>query len=70
MKATWDSESDFEEKGDTANVYFMTNENTPKITSKASLNECELSMDELGETFEELSNNNVFLKKKLKNEKK
>jgi len=37
---------------------------TPKVTSESSLIECKLSMDELGETFKELSNNYDFLKKK------
>ena len=48
----------------------MANENTPKVTSKSSLNENELSIDELGETFEELSNNYDFLKKKYLKMKK
>ena len=49
----------------------MANENTPKVTSKSHLDECELSMDELGEAFEELSNNYNFLKMKhLKIKKK
>ena len=53
------------------NVYFMTNDNTPKITSKPSLDDCELTMNELGEAYEELSNNYDFLKKKyLKMKKK
>jgi len=47
----------------------MANENRPKITFE-SLDECELSMDDLGEDFEEFSNNYDFLKKKyFKNEK-
>ena len=64
MKATWDSESESEEEADMANVYFMANENTAKIKFNSYLNECELSMDELGEAFEEFSNNHDFLKKK------
>jgi len=70
LKATWDSKSDSEEEVDMANVYFMANENTPKVTSESYLDDCELSMDELGETFEELFNNYDFLKKKyFENEK-
>ena len=64
MKAICDSESEFEEEMDTANVYFMANDNTPKVTFEPSLDDCELTMDELGEVFEELSNNYDFLKKK------
>ena len=41
----------------------MTNDNTPKVTSEPSLNDCELTMDELGDAFVELSNNCDFLKK-------
>ena len=57
LKATWDSKSESKEEVDTANVCFMANDNTPKVTSEPSLDECELSMDELGESFEEFSNN-------------
>jgi len=48
----------------------MPNDNTPKVTSEPSLDDCELTMDELGETFEELSNNHDFLKKKYLKMKK
>ena len=65
LKATCDSESDSEEEVDTTNVYFMANENTPKIISESSLDKCELFMDELGEAFEELSNNYDFLKRSI-----
>jgi len=58
-------------RGGTANVYFMANDNTPKVTSESSLDECELTMDELGEAFEELSNNyDVLNKKYIKMKKK
>jgi len=71
LKSTWDSESESEEEVNTANMCFMVKNNTPKVTSKLSLDECELTMDELGEAFEELSNNYDFLKKKyLKMRKK
>ena len=56
-------EKRIEEEVDTAHVCFMANENTPKVTFKSYLDECELSIDELGEAFEE-SNNYDFLKKK------
>jgi len=48
----------------TANVCFMTNENTTKVKSESSLDECELSMNQLGEAFDELSCNYDFIKKK------
>jgi len=71
LKDTWDSESESEEEVNTANVCFLANENTTKVTSESSLKECELSMDKLDEAFEELSNNYDFLKKKyLKIKKK
>jgi len=41
----------------------------PRLTSD-SLDECEMSMDELGEAFEKHSNNYDFLKKKFKKKKK
>jgi len=43
----------------------MTNDNTPKLTSEPSLDNCELTMGELGETFEKLSNNYDFLKRSI-----
>ena len=73
MKAAEDSESEFEEEVDTSNVCLMANINTPKVTSETSLDDCELSMEKLGEAFEELSNNYDFLKKmylKIKKENK
>ena len=42
----------------------MASDNTPKVTFEPSLDDSELIMDELGETFEESSNNYDFLKKK------
>ena len=69
MKATRDLERDSEEV-DMANVCFIANENTPKITSESSLEECELFIDKLGKAFEELSNNYDFLKKKYLKMKK
>jgi len=69
MKATWDSESESEDEVDTANMCFMGNESTSKVTSSTSLND-ELSMDELGEAFVELSHNYDFLKKKYLKMKK
>ena len=62
LKATWDSESKFEEEVDTAHVCFMVNENTPKVASESYLDKCELSMNK---AFEELSNNYDFLKKNI-----
>ena len=65
LKATWDSKSKIDEEVDTAHVCFMANDNTPKVTSEPSLDDCELTMNEFGEAFEELSNNYYFLKKKF-----
>ena len=59
LKATQNSESESEEEVDTANVCFMANDNTPKVTSELSLDDCDL-MDELGDAFVELSNNYDF----------
>jgi len=69
LKATWDSESESDEEVDTANMCFMANESTSKVTPDTSIY-CELSIDELGETFEELSHNYDFLKKKYLKMKK
>ena len=41
LKATWDLESDSEEEVDMANVCFMANDNTPKVISEPSLDDCE-----------------------------
>ena len=65
-----DSQSESEEEVDKANVRIMANDNTPKVTSKPSLDDYELTMDELGEAFEELSHNYDFLKKKYLKMKK
>jgi len=71
LKITWDSESDTDEEVNMAHACFMANDNTPKLASEPSLDDCELTMDESGEAFEELSNNYDFLKKKyLKMKKK
>ena len=65
FKATWDSESESEEEVDTTNVCFMTNNNTPKVTSEPSLDDCDLTIDEFEDAFVELSNNYDFLYKKI-----
>ena len=65
LKITWDSESESEEEVDTANVCFMANDNTPKVTSEPSLDEYNLTMDELGDAFVELSNNYGFLRRNI-----
>jgi len=70
LKVTWDSKSESEEEVDKTHVCFMANENTFKLTSESSLEEFELSMDELGEAFEKLSHNCDFLKKKYLKMKK
>jgi len=65
LKVTWDSESETDEEVDTTHVCFMANDNTPKVTSEPSLDDCELIMDEMGETFEESSNNYISLKRSI-----
>jgi len=71
VKGSWDSESESEKEVDTINVCFMDNDNAPKITLETTLDDYDLSMDELGETFEKLSNNYDFLKKEVfKNEER
>ena len=65
LKATWDLESESEEEVDIANMCFMTNDNTPKVFSEPSLEDCDLTMDELGEAFKALFNNYDFLKKSI-----
>ena len=71
LKATLDLKSETDEEVDMTLVCFMANDNTPKVTSETSLDDCYLTMDELSEAFEELCNNYDFLKKKyLKMKKK
>ena len=48
----WDLETESDEEIDTAHIYFMANENTNKVTPESSIDNCELSMDELREAFE------------------
>ena len=47
LKVTWDSESETEEEVDTSHVCFMANDNTHNVTLEPSLDEYELTMDEL-----------------------
>ena len=70
LKAIWDSESESEEEVDTANMCFKANDNTPKVISEPSLDECHLTMNELGDAFVKLSTNYDFLKKKYLKMKK
>ena len=72
MKATWDSKSEFDEDIDMANICFMVQNNgTTKVISEPILDDSDLSIDELRDAFEQLSNNYDFLKKKyLKIKKK
>ena len=56
LKATWDSKSESDKEVDMAHMCFMTNENTNKVIPESSIEDCELSMDELGEAFEEFHN--------------
>ena len=53
---TWDdSETESEEENDTAHVCYMANgEETFKVTLDTSLEDDELTMDELAQIFEEL----------------
>jgi len=43
----------------------MANDNTPKVTSEQSLDDCELTMDELGEVSKELSHNYDFSRRNI-----
>ena len=56
MVATWDdSESEFEEETDVANLWFMaSDEHLTKINSELKLENCDLTMDMLVSAFEEL----------------
>ena len=63
VKATWDSGSESEEEVDTANVCFMANDNTPKVNSELSLDDCGLTINDIGDAFVELSDNYDFFKK-------
>ena len=65
LKATSDKKSESEEEMDKTNMYFMAIDNTPKVTPKITLDDCELSMNELGEAFEELFKNYDFLKRSI-----
>ena len=50
---------------------FIANDNTPKINSEPSLDDCGLTIHDIGDAFVELSNNYDFLKeKKSKNKKR
>jgi len=62
LKATCDSESEFEEEVDIIHVCFMANENTPKLTPKITLDDCELSIDELSEFLKNFQATMVFSK--------
>jgi len=64
MNATWDdSESDSEKDVDKANVCFMVNEeNSPKVTSKPTLDDSELTLDELGFAFQKLDGKYISVK--------
>jgi len=59
------SESDSKEEVDTTNMCFMANENTLKVTFKSSLDECELSMDELGEVLKNFPTTMIFSKRSI-----
>ena len=56
MVATWDdSETESKEKVDTANICFMANrDEVSKVTFESSLDEDDLTMDELERFFKEL----------------
>ena len=58
MTATWDdSETDSEEEIDAAHVFFMENgEKTYMVNIETSLEDDDLTMDELAQVFEELQN--------------
>jgi len=71
--ATWDdSKTKFEEEIDTAHICFMANrEGTSKVNIETSLDEDNLTIDELAQVFEELQNRyeiSIAQNKKLKKE--
>jgi len=71
--STWDdSEIDFEEEIDAAHVCFMANgEETFMVNFETSLEDDDLSMNELAQVFEELQNRyeiSLAQNKKLKKE--
>ena len=73
MVATWDdSETDSEEEIDVAHVWFMTNgEEASMVNLETSLEDNDLTMDELAQFFEELQNRyeiSLSQNKKLKKE--
>ena len=70
LKTAWNSKRKFEEEVDTTNVCFMANENIPKVFSEPSLENCDLTMEELGKKFEEVSKKYDFLKNKYLKRKK
>jgi len=63
LKATRNLESKSEEGVDSTNVCFMVNENTPKVTSESSLDECELYMDKLVKLLKNFPTIMIFLKR-------
>ena len=72
LKATWEnSESDFDEKIDSANVCFMAHRDDPtKVSLENSLDDDELTMDKLAIFFEELQKHYELSKEQNKKLKK
>ena len=53
MTATWDFQSELEEDIDTTNICFMAQNNeTTKVIFEPTLDDSDLSIDELGDAFE------------------
>ena len=54
LRETWDSENESEEDVDMVNMCFMANDNnTTKVFLKTTLDDSDLSIDKLGEAFEQ-----------------
>ena len=61
---TWDSDSGSEREHDFAHMYFMIQGADPlEVNLKSHLDFDDISMDKLGEAFEQLLDNNDVLKK-------
>ena len=71
IKKTWDLKSESYGDVDTANLCFMANDNnTTKLCSDPSLDDADLSIDELSDGFEQLSQNYDLLKMQYLNEER
>ena len=65
LKATWESENETDEEVDTAYVCFMANDNTPKVASEPSLDDCELTMMSWVRHLKSCQTTIIFLKRSI-----